>query len=60
MDAETVAILFFLLTLAVLAGKAFWHTYGYAFRPRRHYKLEPNYEPDVPDSACRPYSAASR
>ena len=42
MDAETVAILFFLVTLAVLAG--------YAFLPRRrHYQLDPNVP--VPASA---------
>ena len=39
MDAETIAILVFLVTLAVLAGYAAWRRW---FRPRRHYRLDPD------------------
>jgi hypothetical protein len=39
MDAETVAFLFFLVTIAVLAVYAAWHWW---MRRRRHHQLDPD------------------
>jgi hypothetical protein len=47
MDAETVAILFFLATLAVLAAYAAWRRWLRLVR----YKIDYDVEPEVPDSA---------